>query len=151
MATPWTRLLSRLRRVGLDSNAIIYHLNERSPYEDLLRPLFQAMETGQVVGVISTLVEMEVLVKPWREQDREALERIEMFFRATPSLIVRPGDRQVARRAAVIRADTRLSAVDAVILATGILERCDAIIGNDAQLARRAIGVPCIYLNDYIP
>lgn len=108
------------------------------------------MERGHALGVISTIVEMEILVKPMRERDDSAHDRAETFFRQRPNLSVRAVDRVVARRAADLRARTRLLPLDAIIVATGVEERCDAIIGNDSMIASRNLGIPYLYLDDYV-
>jgi predicted nucleic acid-binding protein len=108
------------------------------------------VEEGAVQAIVSTINELEVLVKPLRARDRRALTRAVLFFRRTPNLLVRPVDRVVARRAADVRARTGLAVPDAVIVATSLEERCDALIGNDARMAARAVGVPYLYLEDYV-
>ena len=102
------------------------------------------------MGLISTIVEMELLVKPLRDRNFSTVNRIEVFLRGTPNLIVRSLDRVVARRAADVRARTGLAQFDAVIAATAMEERCDAIIGNDGMFASRVTGIPYLYLDDYI-
>ena len=99
MLANWMNQLASLRRIGFDSNALIYLLEDREPYADLR---------------------------------------------------VRSVDRTVAQRAARVRAQTRLDPLDAIIVATALEERCDAMIGNDSFIASRSIGIPYLYLNDYI-
>ena len=85
-----------------------------------------------------------------RDRNRRALETIELFFRNSPNLVIRSVDRTVARRAAAVRASSRLSLPDATIVATALEDRCDALIGNDSSVARYASGIPYLYLNDYL-
>ena len=40
--------------------------------------------------------------------------------------------------------------MDAIIVATAVEERCDAIIGNDSMMAARTTDIPYLYLNDYV-
>lgn len=108
------------------------------------------MESSQAIGFISTVVEMELLVKPIREGDNIARDKAELFLRGTHNLAVRAMDRIVARRAANLRARTRLASLDAIIVATALEERCDAIIGNDSYIASRPTGIPYLYLDDYV-
>jgi predicted nucleic acid-binding protein len=150
MASDWTTRLLALRRVGFDSNALIYLLEGRQPYAAYVAEITTAMERGHVTGYISTIVEMELLVKPMRERDIAARDRIEIFLRHMPNLVVRPVTRVVARRAAEVRARTRLAPMDAIIVATGLEDRCDAIVGNDSLIASRSQGIPYLYLDDYV-
>ena len=150
MATPWSNRLASLARIGFDSNALIYALEGRPPYADLVAQALTMMQENKAVGFASTLVEMEMLVKPMRDKDTEALIRLELFLRHMPNLFFRPVNRSIARRAADLRARAAIPPVDAVITATAVEERCDAIIGNDSMLASRVIGIPYLYLDDYV-
>ena len=75
---------------------------------------------------------------------------MELFFRDSPNLVIRSFDRTIAKRAALVRASNRLLLPDAIIVATALEERCDAIIGNDSVIASQAVGIPYLYLNDYV-
>lgn len=150
MTTIWENHIRSLRRIGFDSNALIYFLEGRQPYYEYVAQVVAMLERGQARGYVSTIVEMELLVKPMREGDTVSLDRIELFLRGQINLFIRPVDRIVARRAADMRARTRLSPPDAIIVATALEERCDAIIGNDSIIASRATNIPYIYLDDYI-
>ena len=150
MISRWSREVARLRRIAFDSNALVYAADGRSPYAELVAEAIDAMRTGQAIGVISTIVEMELLVKPLRDGDQDAHERVELVLRTAPNLYIRPVDRAVARGAADIRARTMLAPMDAIIASTALQERCDAIIGNDAIFAGRLKSIPYLYLEDYI-
>ena len=142
--------LAPLRRIGFDSNALVYLLEGRQPYAGYVAEIIAAMEKGQTRGVLSTIVEMELLVKPLRDRNVGAQDRIELFLRQMPNLSVRPVDRVVARRAAELRARTHLAGLDAIIVATCLEEKCDAIVGNDSVIASSRLGIPYLYLDDYL-
>ena len=146
----WLDDMSAYRQVGLDTNVIIYSLENVAPYRELTGQVLRLMDRGLIVGHVSTVVETEVLVKPMRDRNRRALETIELFFRNSPNLVIRSVDRTVARRAAAVRASSRLSLPDATIVATALEDRCDVLIGNDSSVARYASGIPYLYLNDYL-
>ncbi len=146
----WLEDVTAYRRIALDTNLVIYHLEGRAIYNALAQHLLYLMERGLVVALVSTVVVAEVLVKPLREQNRVILDRAELFFRESPNLVVRNFDRSIANRAAQVRAATRLSLADAVIVATALEERCDELIGNDAAMARRTTEIPYLYMEDYI-
>ena len=112
--------------------------------------LFRLMERGILQGVASTVVEAEALVKPIRNRDRLAIDKIEIFFRNLPNLLVKPVDSGLARTAARVRADNRLTLFDAVIVATALEQGCDAIIGNDRLMGQRVTGIPYVYLENYL-
>ena len=146
----WLTAISGCRRVALDTNAVIYTLQGVYPYSELLRHLFELLDRGLMTALVSTIVEAEVLVKPLRERDAHALEMTQLFFLRAPNLSVRIVDRTVSAAAASIRANTGLRLPDALIAATAAVDRCDAIIGNDRAVARHQLGVPYLYLDDYL-
>jgi predicted nucleic acid-binding protein len=129
---------------------VIYFLEEVYPYWRLAQHLLGFMERGFITGVASTVVEAEVLVKPLRERDRLGIEKAELFFAQSPNLAVRIFDRPIARRAAQVRASTRLLLPDAIIVATALEERCDAIVGNDAAMAQQVREIPYLYMENYV-
>ncbi len=146
----WLEELGTHRRVALDTNVVIYFLEGLPPYHELAWHLHQLLGRGLLLGVVSTIVEAEVLTKPIREQDQGAVDNAEIFFRATPNLVVRSVDPIVARRAALVRAQTQLLLPDAIIVATALEEHCDAIIGNDRRMASQLREIPYISLQDYV-
>lgn len=146
----WLKDLTAYRRLALDTNLLIYALNGVMPYQELARHLFALMERGLVMAIASTVVEAEVLVKPLRDRDMLALDRVVLFFRESPNLLIRDFDRSVARRAAQIRATSHLRLPDAMIVATALEERCDAIVGNDAAMAQQVRELPYLYMENYV-
>ncbi len=146
----WLEEIGGFRHVSLDTSAVIYHLQVVSPYVELVRHLFRMMERGLMVATISTVVEAEVLVKPLRERDQGLIEQADLFFRAFPNLVIRAVDRGVARHAAMVRAQTGLRMPDAIVLATALEDRCDAIIGNDVSMANRFGDIPYLLLENYL-
>lgn len=82
--------------------------------------------------VVSALIEAELLVRPQRANDTEAIEKIAGLL-AEDGIRVVNVDRRIARRAARLRAQKRLGLADAIIIATAIEAGCDAVVGNDRQ------------------
>ena len=146
----WLGAMRSHRKVALDTNAVVYILDTVQPYSELLRHLLGLMERGLMAASVSTIVEAEVLVKPLRDRDRRATEMAQLFFRETPNLRVQVIDRTISAAAASIRANTRLTLPDAIIAATAVADRCDAIIGNDRTMAERVTGIPYLCLDDYV-
>jgi predicted nucleic acid-binding protein len=149
-ADRWLLDLQAYRKVALDTNVVIYLLEGVQPYKGLAQHLFRMMDRGFMMATVSTVVEAETLVGPLRARDRPAIENIELFFRNAPNLRFRSLDRTIARRAAEVRATTRLRLPDAVVVATALEERCDALVGNDAAMAGRTFGLPYVYMGDYV-
>ena len=118
MTTVWSEQVRQLARFAFDSNALIYLIEDRLPYAGYVTQVLDKMRLRQAVGVISSLVEMELLVKPTRDRDQKAIDKVNLFLRYAPNLLFRDVDRSVAQQAARVRARTGLSPVDAVIAPT---------------------------------
>ncbi len=114
-----------------------------NPYAALIAEAIGQVERGLSVGVVSAVVEMELLVKPLRDADTLFVEKLGVFFRKVPNTQVRP----VARVGAEVRASAGMRTPGAIIAATALVERCDAIIGNDSQMAARMPSIPYLYLD----
>jgi predicted nucleic acid-binding protein len=146
----WLHDLGSYRRVGLDSNLIIYALGDVFPYRELVQHVFVLLERGLMTGIASTIVQAEVCVGPLMRRKRLELERAELVFRNSPNLVVVDCDRAVARRAAEVRAASRMPLPDAIVVATALEARCDALIGNDSRMTGHTFGLPYLYLNNYL-
>jgi hypothetical protein len=99
--------------------------------------------------ILSVISESELLVKPLREDDVEAVGRIGALL-AEDAIEVVDVDRGIARLAARLRASHKaLRLPDATIIATGLQMHCDLILGNDA-LWSRVPDVPYVRLDDIV-
>jgi predicted nucleic acid-binding protein len=143
--------LALLRRVTFDSNALIYALEGTQPYAPLVWEALAMTARGMIRGVVPTVVALELLANPMRDCDGRAIDRIDLLLDTESNLLIRPLDRATSRRAATVRTQTGLSLADAVVVATALEERCDAVIGNDWRMASRAKAVRHLHLDDYVP
>ena len=82
--------LKKLKKVGLDSSILIYHLEDLEPYSNLTENIFAAVAEGFLSAVLSTVSVTELLVQPFAagHQDRiaafEAAHRVRSSARHTP-------------------------------------------------------------------
>lgn len=148
------RLIDRLRthgRVALDTNILIYFLENMAPFHAASARILRQAERGHCQFVISTVTEMELMVKPLRSDRIDHAARIAHFLTDLPNLEVIPVTRSVAHRAAQVRARTGLKTPDAVIAATAIEAGCSALLGNDRAFAGIApLGLEFLCLNELL-
>ena len=100
-------------------------------------------------GFISVVAELELLVRPIREEDEWEMDEVRIVLDG-PGIHVVEMDRVIARRAAEVRAASGLDLADAVIVATALHTDCAAIVGNDERCARRIREVPYFLLDDLV-
>src|SRR4051812_38474656 len=66
--------------IALDSNAVIYWMEDHPVYAPLLNPLFAAADAGSRTLVTSTLTLLEVLVVPYRTDNGDLAARYEQIL-----------------------------------------------------------------------
>ena len=88
-------------------------------------------------------------MRPERNGDQEAIQRIGDLL-SEPGINVVEVTRRTGRRAASLRSHNRLKLPDAIIVATAIESRCDAIVGNDHAWAKNPTEINYILLDDFV-
>jgi predicted nucleic acid-binding protein len=131
----------------LDTNAFIYFLGGEEPYFRVLTPLFRRVQGGELSLIVSVITEAELLVRPERQQDELARERIADLL-SEDGIYVVSVDRRIARRAAALRGRAGLKLADAIIVATAIETGCEAVVSNDGEWGKKQIGIPFVSLDD---
>jgi len=124
--------LARCRRVNLDTNILVYYLEDEPRRSELVTGLFRLVFGGSLEAVISVVVQMELLVKAIKTGDPDRAERV---MELTDLLRVVGVSPLLAMEAAVVRA-AGLQVADALVLATGIVAECDATLTNDRRWER---------------
>jgi predicted nucleic acid-binding protein len=123
-------------------------LTGREPYFALLLPLFKRIQRGEVTVIVSAITEGELLVRPEREEDEEAIERIGDLLSEDGFHVVAV-DRRSARLAARLRAQHGLGLVDAIIVSTALMNGCEAVVSNDGKW-RRVTEAPIVNLDELV-
>jgi predicted nucleic acid-binding protein len=127
--------------IYLDTSVVIYTVQRNPAYAAALRPLWEAVLAGKNQIVTSELTILECLVAPYRLNDKSLEHDYERFF-LTPGLRVLSIDKDVLRRAAMMRAEhPPLKVPDAIHGPTAILAGCISFLTNDHALQNIA-GLP---------
>ncbi len=137
------------QRIFLDSNALIYWVEDVQPYSEILDPLLEAAERGEVSIVASALSLLEGLVGPLKRGDEETAGKFRKTIRRSRGVDSRPITYEVLERAASIRATTGLRTPDAIVVATCMLSACDTFVTNDARLKGIA-GLSTVLLSELV-
>lgn len=142
--------LASLRTVLLDTVVFAYHLADHPQYSPLTTAVLAAVESGSLMGVVTTITLSELLAQPARAGNRRAMQEYELFLTHFPHLQLAPMDADLAREAALVRGETGLRTPDAIQVAAGRLFRADAIVTNDPQWRGRVKRPEVILLDDYL-
>jgi predicted nucleic acid-binding protein len=130
--------LSDAERILLDSSALIaFHSPTERAHplaEHLLRRI--AAEDDPLHGYYSYVTAIELLVRPIRT-GQERFTFMHTFLTHFPNLTGLPLDLVVSVQAANLRATAGLALPDAVVVASGLLAGCEAIVTNDGRWKHR--------------
>lgn len=137
-------------RIGLDTAVFVYHLEAHPTYSPLTQEVLAGVESGQWTAVTSTVTIMELTVRPW-QLDRPAVARAyEALLVHFPHLSLIDVTRDVARRAAQLRARYRICPADALQVSTALVHGATAFVTNDRALARLAPMLDVVLLDDLV-
>jgi predicted nucleic acid-binding protein len=145
----FARRLAGVRLVGLDTAALIYHLEDIAPYSELTTVLLTRAAAGSLRIVLSTVVVAESLVGPWKLGD-EVAARIEDALRALPGTLVADLTWAIAARAARMRAQTGLPLPDSLVIATAVEQGASLMLTNDAAWRGKALHCRVAVLEDFL-
>ena len=121
-------------RVLLDTVALIYFLEENERYSKSAEKIFSRIESGQLQGVMASLVFAELLVPLYRSGDPQAATGLSNRLRNFRNLEVIPLTTEISMGAARLRADYGLRTPDAIHAATAISTQSNGILTNDKRL-----------------
>jgi predicted nucleic acid-binding protein len=142
-------------RILVDTSTLIAFLTPFERVHPLARHLLTRVRDDHdpLFAYYSVVSASEILVRPIRSGS-ESFESMHRFLAEFPHLTVLPVDLQVAIQAATLRAATGLRLPDALVVASGLLANCEAIVSNDEQWKRRLAPLftrfRWIYLGDYL-
>ena len=138
-----------------DSSALIAFHEPAEAAHPLARHLMRRIEldADPLVGAYSVISAAELMVRPIRAGQTQ-FQYMHAFLTGFPHLTALMMDLHVAQQAATIRAATGLRLPDAIVVASGLLAGCEAIVTNDEQWRRRLEPLfrqfRWIYLGDYL-
>ena len=125
-----------IRKVYLDTCCVIYLLEEVQGYSEQVRKYM--MCNTDVILCVSPLVQLEALVKPIIDGNKELVADYEIFLADQQWLTI--GNAEFDR-ALLLRAQHRVKTPDALHLATAIQHGCAEFWTNDGRLEQVAAGM----------
>lgn len=143
------RAISGHKLLMLDTMVFSYHLFDHTRYAPLTALILEAIETGQVAGLTTTITLAELLTVPAQNGDRRAMREYELYLAHFPNLRIVPLDIALAREAAQVRAVTRLRMPDAIQVAAARLSGADGIVTNDKRWVEQVTQPVLVLLDDY--
>ena len=121
-------------RVGVDTAIFIYVIEAAPPWLPIITPLFQAADAGRIELVTSAVTLLEVLVVPNRANDAALATRYEALLTSSRGIHLMDLTRDRLRRAAQLRARSRVRSPDALQIAAAQQAGCSTYVTNDRRL-----------------
>ena len=154
-ASSITGVLPAGTSVLIDTSVVLAYLTGTEAISPLAVELFdRCLATGRNRGSISAVSVTELLVRPFRAGP-SAVSTVEGFVRHFTDLRIEPVEYATAREAARIRAVAKLSAPDALIVASHLVGETDVLVTNDGSWPDRLHGADLhttvLVLGDLVP
>lgn len=126
------------KRILVDSNIIIYLLEEIKDYAELSKVLFNLVENEQAEAVVSALSIAEVMQGPVKKNMSGIAVQVKEYLLNFPNMKIQAVDEHVLEG---VGRDKRigwdvLRVVDSLILASVICNDVDLIVSNDRHFRR---------------
>ncbi len=116
---------------AFDADVLIYAAVDAHPLGTPVRALFpRRADAGEIAGLGSVLLLPELLTKPLREGDKDALDNLTALLARLELL---PADRAIAQLATALGAEHGLRAADAVHLATAVAGGADRFVTHNRR------------------
>src|SRR5262245_58313577 len=112
----------------------IYHFEDNKRYAPISEILFESWENGTHRGITSIITLLEVLVKPKRDDNHDAVRDYKDLLLTFPNLDVIAVGVECADVASDIRSRYGIRTPDAIQIATALLGGATALVTNDDQL-----------------
>ena len=122
------------KRIGLDTNALIYYIEEHPVFMKKVEFFINKIEDGKAIGITSYVTLLELLVKPIKEGRVDLVDMYRTILSGRLQMV--PLDEIVSIKAAELRAKYGLRTPDAIQLASVIYKKGDVFITNDKGLKR---------------
>ena len=144
------RALARHELIGVDTSIFIYHLEAHPTYLPLTTDILNTIQNGEQRAIVSMVTLMELTVHPWKMNLPHVARHYEALLVHFPHLTLTNVTRNVARKAAQIRATYSIRPADALHVATALTHEATAFITNDKGLTRLHPLLEIIRLDDFL-
>ncbi|MGE0060171.1 MAG: type II toxin-antitoxin system VapC family toxin [Dehalococcoidia bacterium] len=141
--------LARGAQVALDTNSLIYYVEQHLDFSPAIRPIIQLIQNGDIAGHVSVLSLMEVLVLPSRSGDEQLAAQYRDFL-SNNRLILHNLTPEIAELAAELRARYRLTTPDAIVGATALQAGCTHLVTNDSVF-RAVPDIEVLVIREHAP
>ena len=139
-------IFSKHKRIGIDSNVLIYLLEGSGRLADAAGELVDGIAEGLAEGVLATLAVAEICSGPAAAGKPDLVERYADELRSLDNVRLVPLSAEVAVDAAALRGRSGLTLADAIHLACAASSGATAFVTNDRRI-RSTPQLEVVYLS----
>jgi predicted nucleic acid-binding protein len=139
--------LGKVKQIFLDTAPVIYFVEKNPDFAPRAQEIFNRLDDGKLMAVVSPITLAECLVLPYKQENRDVAQIFTDLLVNSESVLFYPIDEVTADKAADLRARYNLTLTDALQLAVAIQSDCDAFLTNDIDL-KRVKEIPIIVLSE---
>ena len=141
--------LSRNKIFAADTMLFIYHFEDHVRYAPVTNMLFESWESGTNSGITSVITLLEILVKPRRDENWEAIRDYKDLLLTFPNLQLVPLESECADLASDLRARYGIRTPDAIQVASALFHSATAFVTNDDQM-KQISELEIVLLDDFL-
>jgi len=134
----WARFADR--PIYLDSNIIIYAIEQGSRWAHTMREMMTAIDADVLRVVTSELTIAEVMPKPIMLKNPEYLASYELFFSPASAILTLPVSRDILVASCHVQAVFGIKPMDAIHVATAKAAECHYFLTEDHRLGHAIAG-----------
>lgn len=142
-------ILSRHKRIAIDSSVFIYAFEEHPKYAALSASVFEYTEKHSMTLLTSVITLSEILVQPVIKKNAEVVHMYEQLLDTLPNFLLLDITQPIAKTAAYLRATYSIYLSDAYQIAAPLHNGATLFITNDKRLKKvKELSIIC--LDDFV-
>jgi len=139
----------RGQKICIDTAPVIYFIEQHTKYQNMIRPVFEEIASGNIEAITSTITLLEVLVHPLRTGDEALAGKYRDILLSSKGLTTFEISHEVSEMASKLRAKYSIRTPDAIQIAVGNLNHATKFLTNDPDL-KKVSDIKILILNDYL-
>ena len=128
---------------------MIYFVEQHPTYLKVVRPVFGAIETGDIEAMTSTITLLEVLVHPFRMKNIPLAEKYREILLDSDHFTTFGIFHDISENAARLRAHYAIPTPDALQIAGALFHGATTFVTNDADL-KKVKDIDILVIDDFI-
>ncbi len=123
---------------AIDTNVFLNVKNREAPYYSYSKSVLDSVDEGRNSALLSTVVISEICCGYYLTRELPEKDEFLLYVRSARNHRIVDVDISLADKAAQIKSETGLKLPDAIIVATGVVEKAKYVVTNDVDSFKKA-------------